>query len=497
MAQNPHNALPQRSVSSHDVLTASLLFAGLAALYAFTRSHWLDDWDSVNFALALDDFDVLHHQPHPPGYPIYVAAGKLLYRVVADHAAALTLVSALAGAAVASMFYLLDRRQNDWQMALCATLIMALSPLYWLLSGLALTDMFGMVFVLAFLLVEGTTPASSGGQFARRVACGLIAGLSLGARPHLTFLIALYWFLRAAPWSSPIKASHVLTALLGLALGIAAWLVPACSATGGAQTYWTATVGQFEWRLGRPGVSVLGTPITFDYWLARALNLTGSVGQAFAPMHLSADHIARRAAISLFIIGFFAVFAWRSPSKDVARPYVVASFIYLAMLFILLPVGHLRYFLPLSLIVGWAVSGYLAMFANPVFRIAALAAPLAVTVLPSFFLVGGLTRTPPPVAALDWVKSNHPAAIFYSDQLRRHAAFYWREGDTRSEPKSDKGCDQLRKDLAEGRVVLATKPELCAVSGKEVASFKRDPRIHDKHHHVTVFELAKPPGAQG
>ena len=35
-----------------DALTAALLFAGLATLFAFTRSHWLDDWDSVNFALA-------------------------------------------------------------------------------------------------------------------------------------------------------------------------------------------------------------------------------------------------------------------------------------------------------------------------------------------------------------------------------------------------------------------------------------------------------------
>ena len=282
-------------------------------------------------------------------------------------------------------------------MALCATLIMALSPLYWLQSGLALTDMFGMVFVLAFLLVEGTTTATRG-QLTRRVACGLIVGLSLGARPHLTLLIVLYWCLRATPWSSPTKASHVFTAVLALAVGIAAWLVPASLATGGPETYWTATVGQFEGRLGRPGVSVLGTPITFDYWLARALNLIGSVGQAFAPMHLAADHIARRAAISLFIIAFYVVFAWRSPSKDVARPYILAALIYLAMLFILLPVRHLRYFLPLSLIVGWAVSGYLAMFAKPAFRAVALAALLAVTVLPSFFLVGQFGKVPPPVA---------------------------------------------------------------------------------------------------
>ena len=497
MALNPHKASLKGALSSRDVLTASLLFAGLATLFAVTRSHWLDDWDSVNFTFALDDFDVLHHQPHPPGYPIYVAAGKLAYRVIADHAAALTLVSALAGAAIASMFYLLDRRRNDWQMALCATLIMALSPLYWLQSGLALTDMFGMVFVLAFLLVEGTTPATPRGQFARLIVCGLIAGLSLGARPHLTLLIVLYWCLRATPWSSPVKVSHVLTAVLALAVGIAAWLVPACLASGGPQTYWTATLGQFEWRLGRPGVSVLGTPITFEYWFARGLNLIGSVGQAFAPMHLTADHIARRAAISLLIIAFYVIYAWRSPSKEVARPYIIASSIYLVMLFILLPVRHLRYFLPLTLIVGWAVSGYLAMFAKPVFRAMALAALLAVTVLPSFFLVGQLTKTPPPVAALDWVKSNRPAAILYSDQLRRHAAFYWREGDSRAEPQSEKGCDKLRKDLEAGRIVLSTKPELCGIAGREVASFKRDARVHDKHHRITVFALGKTPDGEG
>ena len=100
MTHSPHNASPKEGLSSRDVLTASLLIAGLAALFAFTRSHWLDDWDSVNFALGLDDFDVVKHQPHPPGYPIYIAAGKLVYRLIADHAAALTLVSVLAGAAV-------------------------------------------------------------------------------------------------------------------------------------------------------------------------------------------------------------------------------------------------------------------------------------------------------------------------------------------------------------------------------------------------------------
>jgi hypothetical protein len=342
-------------LSAQDAVTAALLFIGLAALFAFTRSHWLDDWDSVNFAFGLDDFDVTKHWPHPPGYPVYIAAGKLVYSVIADHAAALTLVSALSAASVASMFYVLERRHSDWPVALCAALIMALSPLFWLQSGLALTDMFGGVVVGSCW--SGQPPPRLA-ALSKRIACGLIAGLSLGARPHITLLIVVYWCLRAT-WSRPIEASHFLTTVLAFAVGIAVWLIPASIATGGPELYWSATVGQFEWRFGRPGVSVLGTQITGQYLLARVLSLIGSLGQAFGPMHLTTSHIARRAALGLLIIVPYVVFAWRGASKSIARPYLIASAVYLLMLFIMLPVRHLRYVLPLSLIVGMSVSGYL------------------------------------------------------------------------------------------------------------------------------------------
>src|SRR5262245_54256424 len=99
--------------------------------------------------------------------------------------------------------------------------------------------------------------------------------------------------------------------------------------------------------------------------------------------------------------------------------YPIASAVYLLMLFVLLPVRHLRYVLSLCLVVGWSVSVYLALFHRSVVRAIALAALASVTVLPSFFLVGALSKGPPPVAGLDWVKANRPNAILYSGSLRR------------------------------------------------------------------------------
>src|SRR3954449_13030543 len=65
----------------------------------------LEDLDSINFALGVRQFDVARHQPHPPGYPVYIALAKAstaTLRFVGVDAAAprgLAIWSALAGAA--------------------------------------------------------------------------------------------------------------------------------------------------------------------------------------------------------------------------------------------------------------------------------------------------------------------------------------------------------------------------------------------------------------
>ena len=57
----------------------------LALLIAFafiTRiifaSPYLEDWDSVQFAMAISRYSIPEHLPHAPGYPIYILMGKLI-----------------------------------------------------------------------------------------------------------------------------------------------------------------------------------------------------------------------------------------------------------------------------------------------------------------------------------------------------------------------------------------------------------------------------------
>ena len=65
--------LPDRTVRRWPQVIAAVYL--LAHLPLLARS--LEDIDSINFALGLRQFDVALHQPHPPGYPVYIALGRL------------------------------------------------------------------------------------------------------------------------------------------------------------------------------------------------------------------------------------------------------------------------------------------------------------------------------------------------------------------------------------------------------------------------------------
>src|SRR5215217_4119834 len=55
---------------------AMLAFFYLIAHLAFLAPS-LEDIDSINFALGLRHFDPALHQPHPPGYPVFIALGRV------------------------------------------------------------------------------------------------------------------------------------------------------------------------------------------------------------------------------------------------------------------------------------------------------------------------------------------------------------------------------------------------------------------------------------
>lgn len=229
-----------------------LLAAAYGAAHLFTLAPSLEDIDSINFALGLRDFDPAQHQPHPPGYPIYIAAGRVLLagvnaarpgleRVIAE-ARAMSLLSVIAGAlAIAFAWRVFDLLARDAEpevrgrVRLWATILLAVCPLFWLTGVRPMSDMPGLAVALAAqaLVLSGSLKPGA-----------FLAGLALGIRSQTLWLTApligfeLYRCRGERAWRE--RATVVLLA----AAGTLCWAVPLVVATGGVDAYLTALGSQ-------------------------------------------------------------------------------------------------------------------------------------------------------------------------------------------------------------------------------------------------------------
>jgi hypothetical protein len=214
-------------------LTLVLLVGAVAITRFAFRSRYLYDLDSVNFALAMQRFDPRVHQPHPPGYFLYVCFGRLLNVMFHDANLALVVLSILASCGVAIVIY---KMTMDWfgpRAAQFAGIFFLLSPLSWFHGIVALTYIVeaffsGLLGYLCWHIDRSRT------EFI--LAAAIVLGISAGVRPSsLVFLAPLFLFsLRNA---TP-KGRWI--GLVALLLTLIAWFVPMIVASGGANVYFAA-----------------------------------------------------------------------------------------------------------------------------------------------------------------------------------------------------------------------------------------------------------------
>ena len=97
----------------------------LAALTVLIRLPFLTDLlshrDEVQYALGLHHFDVLAHEPHPPGSPFYIVLGRLALLFTSDEHHAFVALSVIASAAATSGEYVLTRLAFGRRAALLAS----------------------------------------------------------------------------------------------------------------------------------------------------------------------------------------------------------------------------------------------------------------------------------------------------------------------------------------------------------------------------------------
>src|SRR5207253_8547245 len=88
----------------------TFIFVAAFALYFVTRGIGLDDWDSAQVAMGTRQFDLWRHQPHPPGYPLFILLAVTLDNVFHfGPEFSLHLISCLGGALFVATWFLITR----------------------------------------------------------------------------------------------------------------------------------------------------------------------------------------------------------------------------------------------------------------------------------------------------------------------------------------------------------------------------------------------------
>jgi hypothetical protein len=214
-------------------LMFGLFLAGILSRLPF-RSQFLYHWDSVNFALGTLDYDVRIHQPHPPGYFLYVMSGRLFNLITHDPNASFVWLSVLFSGLAVVLIYGLTRDLFGRAAGLVAALLALTSPPFWFYGEVALTYILEGSFVVAiawacYRSLKGNTEAAWLGA--------LVLGVAGGFRQTTLVLLLPLWIfsLRRLPWR------NIFVAIFLLGGTVVAWLAPTVLLSGGLNDYLQAS----------------------------------------------------------------------------------------------------------------------------------------------------------------------------------------------------------------------------------------------------------------
>lgn len=209
----------------------ALMLAGLAARL-LTRSGAPDNDDALYFIRGVERFSVAEGRPHWPGYPAYIAAGKLATSVVGDPVAALQILSAAAVAAVAWPMAAVARpwaaslgaepRRAD-AAGLAAAALWLVLPISWVTGTQIISDTLGFLCGLGILALclRGERTGRPLPWIGAAVLAGLLPGLRLVNVSMIGPLVWKAWSARGERWRG-VRAPTVLAA--AVLAGALPWL---------------------------------------------------------------------------------------------------------------------------------------------------------------------------------------------------------------------------------------------------------------------------------
>ena len=204
-----------------------ILLLWLLVSRLWSTIYYIEDLDSLRFALSMIDYNVVKNQPHFPSYPVFCFVTKLVYQLIGRYTVAFSIIGAFS--TFLTIFFLV-RSANIQPTSLLGALVIFFStfnPLLWLMSNRYMPDMMGVACMMScfYYLQPNNTKTNYNGLIGSFLT-GILLGVRLSYTPFLFPLLVTNLF---STKGNRLKWYQL--AISGVA-GICTWLSPLILITG-------------------------------------------------------------------------------------------------------------------------------------------------------------------------------------------------------------------------------------------------------------------------
>jgi hypothetical protein len=475
----------------------ALIFLAAFALYIISRSPGLDEWDSVQFAMGIREFNLWKHQPHPPGYPLYIFFAWLPARLFGwTPEFSLQFLSCAGGALFVAAWFCIIRLQFGERFAWLVAATLAITPVVWMTSTRALTDSLAAGLLSVQLFCSLLFRKESGTK--RLITIGLFGAAAAGVRPQLLpvallILIASFFHRRAGTkvW------------LTGGAIFIAGcllWLVPTWytqstlpGPVSGWRSYPAQLYSQWLWRFGRSGVFIGGGHIALaDFAKQFALHILGwfgiGLGFLWSPFTLVAG--------TLLAASGLLVYAARLNDRDrnFWKMHWAWALLQIALVFCFLPADQRYYVIIMPLLLVALLRGFSHMpmpFRMGMFFLPALLLSISIPAA-----IESHSDPAPPIKLVRFVQQHYPTnqrgeVLLFLAHCQRHFKWYAPEFTVFDNVPS---FAVPPEHLESAKAIYTDEPRLARAPDWQLilaAEFSRSVVIYGKHHDVRLFRVER------
>lgn len=324
------------------LLTLLLLIISVGYRFFFIET-FARSWDAVDFALALDEFDLIEMQPHFPGYPYFIVGGMFFYQWIDDPIRALTIFNLTMFMLSSIPIYLIAREKFIVNYSLFIVLLVQSIGYISMLSVQPMSEIAAIS--VMWWYIWSLIIASKTNHLWIKILPGFLFSLILGIRlSYLVFGAGILW-----QWLNEVKRhgkKHIIMMMITAVLFQLIWIIGLIASIGGLKSFWSISIGFVEGHFSSWGgaVSATETSVIDRFYLAIVNNIfwEGFANESifamvlifilFGLFILNIKHLPKKYYFILVLSGCYLL--WAIFAQNIDKPRHIAPLLCLGLFLI-------------------------------------------------------------------------------------------------------------------------------------------------------------------